>query len=74
MLAFADAAAHGGRWIINLDDRLAEGIAAKSPDAMETWKRIAQAAAFFNPDDSAVDDAVIGVLSSLSRSQDRVHG
>jgi len=66
VLAFADAAAHGGRWIITLDDRLAGAIAAKQPDAMETWKRITQASAFFKPIDTYSDDAVIGVLSSLA--------
>lgn len=66
VLAFADAASHGGRWIVTLDDHLAEGIAAKQADAMEIWKRITQAAAFFTPTDSHADDAVIGVLSSLT--------
>ena len=66
VLAFADVAAHGGRWIVALDDHLAEGIAAKRADALETWKRITQAAAFFGPDDRFIDDAVIGVLASLA--------
>jgi hypothetical protein len=62
VLACADAAAHGGHWIITLDDRLAQGIAAKQPDAMDTWKRILQASAFSTPNEGYVDDAVIGVL------------
>jgi len=66
VLAFADAAAHGGRWVIALDDRLAEGIASKQPDAMDVWKRITQASAFFNPDISYADAAVIGVLASFT--------
>lgn len=66
VLAFADAAAHSAHWIITLDDRLAEGIASKRPDAMDTWKRIVQASAFFTTDDTYTDDAVIGVLSSLA--------
>lgn len=66
VLAFADVAAHGGRWIVTLDDRLAEAIASKTPEAMETWKRILQASSFFTPADTHMDDAVIGVLSSLT--------
>src|ERR1035437_5329212 len=34
--ALADAAAHGGRWVIALDNRLAAGIAGQEPDALET--------------------------------------
>ena len=69
VLAFADAAADGGRWIIALDDVLAAGIAAKKADAMETWKRIAEAAAFFGGDQGASGyrgEAVIGILATFS--------
>ena len=66
VVAFADAAAHGARWIVTLDDHLAEGIAAKQPDAMETWNRIVRASTFFSPAEADTNDAVIGVLSSLA--------
>lgn len=66
VLAFADAAAHGARWIVTLDDHLAEGIAAKQPDAIQTWSRITQASGFFPYNDRYADDAVIGVLSNLA--------
>jgi hypothetical protein len=69
VVAFADAAAHGARWIVSLDDVLAAGIAEKKPDAMARWKRIMEAAAFFNTEDTQAgygDEAVIGVLSSFS--------
>ena len=66
VLAFADAAAHGAHWIVTLDDRLAAGIAAKKADDMITWKRIAQASAFFAVNNTYTDDAVIGVLSSFT--------
>ena len=67
VLAFADAAAHGARWIVDLDDALASAIAARKPEAMSTWARILQAAAFFTPAAAgAADEAVIGVLSSLT--------
>jgi hypothetical protein len=65
-LALADAASHGGRWIIALDDSMAAGIAAKQPDALASWKRITEGAAFFGADPgSFTDEAVIGVLSSF---------
>ena len=38
LITVADAAAHGGRWIISLDDQLAEAIAARIPEALQTWK------------------------------------
>ncbi len=67
VLAFADSAAHGARWMIALDDTLAAGIAAKKSDAMATWKRITEAAAFFGAIPAADrDHAVIGVLSSFT--------
>jgi len=66
-LAFADAAAHGAQWIIGLDDELAAGVAAKKPEAMATWQRIVQGAAFFAIDPAGYNDqAVIGVLSTFS--------
>lgn len=67
ILAFADVAAHNANWIVTLDDRLAEGIAAKKPADMAIWKRIAQASAFYAKNQSAgyADDAVLGVLASL---------
>lgn len=67
IIAFADSAAHGGRWIIALDDALAAGIAAKKSDAMAVWKRITEAATFFGADQPVYrDEAVIGVLASLA--------
>ena len=67
ILAFADAVAHGGRWIITLDDVLASGLAAKKPDAMAQWREITRAAAFFAPVKAGDDDeAVIGVVSNFA--------
>jgi hypothetical protein len=47
LTAIADSAAHGGRWIINLDPQLAEGIAGASANMLGTWRSIAAAAGFF---------------------------
>jgi hypothetical protein len=47
LMAIADAAAHGGRWIVTLDDALAAAIATGAPAAVEKWKSIASATSFF---------------------------
>jgi hypothetical protein len=47
LVAVADSAAHGGRWIVSLDDKLASGLAARNSDALAAWKRITAAAGFF---------------------------
>jgi hypothetical protein len=69
VLAVADAAADGARWIISLDDRLAEGIAAGKPDALEVWKKATGAAGFFAARkewDHYIPQAVLGVVSDFS--------
>lgn len=47
LTAVADSAAYGGRWIVTLDDALAEGVAKGNETALRTWKTIGDAAAFF---------------------------
>ena len=69
LMAVADAAAHGGRWIISLDSQLAEGIAARRPEALERWKRLTGAAGYFaaRKDWSGyVPEAVIGIISDFT--------
>ncbi len=46
-LAVADAAAHGGIWIVELDGELRRRMAAGQPRAVETWRQLVTAAAFF---------------------------
>jgi hypothetical protein len=48
VVAFADSAAYGGRWVVSLDERLAAGIAAHDAESLKTWKRINDAAALFS--------------------------
>jgi hypothetical protein len=69
LIAMADAAAYGGRWVISLDDSLAAGVADHKPDALATWKRIAAAARFFADHREWADwtpEAVIGVVSDFA--------
>lgn len=47
LVAMADSAAHGGRWVIALDQALADGLAASKPEATDLWKHIAAIAGFF---------------------------
>ena len=43
----ADAAAHGARWIVQLDAKLASAIAAGNAASLTTWNRLLSAARFF---------------------------
>jgi hypothetical protein len=69
VIAFVDAAMHGARWIISLDETLAAGIAGKKTDAMATWNAITSAAAFFAAKKTWVDyrtDGVFGIVSDFA--------
>jgi hypothetical protein len=69
VVAIADSAARGGRWVISLDDQLAAGIAAQTPAAMATWKRITAASGFFANHQSwpaHLPTALIGVISDFA--------
>jgi hypothetical protein len=47
VVAFADSAAYGGRWVISLDERLAAGIAARDAVSLKTWKKLTDSAGLF---------------------------
>jgi hypothetical protein len=47
LLAAADAAAYGGRWIVTLEEALAEDLSAGKAEAAATWKMVADACGFF---------------------------
>jgi hypothetical protein len=71
--AIADAAAHGGRWVISLDTQLAAqlaaGLADGKADALDTWKEIAGAAAFFAARKQWLEylpEAIVGVVSDFA--------
>jgi hypothetical protein len=69
LLAIADSGAHGGRWILSLEDQLASSIAKANPKALETWKSLAGAAGFFAMHKGWADylpQAVIGVVSDFT--------
>ena len=69
VVAVAEAAAHGGRWIISLDSRLAEGIAGREAEALKTWKKVTGTAGFFAARKVWSDylpEAVLGIISDFS--------
>jgi hypothetical protein len=69
LITVADAAAHGGRWILSLDDQLAQDIAARIPEALQTWKLLAGAAGFFAARqdwEAYLPEAVVGIVSDFS--------
>ncbi len=69
VVGVADAAAHGGRWIISLDDRMAGGVAARQPEALRTWKRLTDVSGFFAAREEwseYVLQAVVGIISNFA--------
>ena len=68
-MAIADAAAHGGRWVISLDAQLAGGLVDGKADALRTWQEMAGTAAFFakrRPWAEYLPEAVVGVISGFA--------
>ena len=47
LIAIADSASYGGRWIVALDAPLAEGLASKKAESLATWQKVTAAAGFF---------------------------
>jgi len=69
LIAVADSAAYGGRWIVSLDDPLAASLAAGKSDALAAWSRLAAAAGFFAAHQAwpaYVPMAVVGVVSDFT--------
>jgi hypothetical protein len=69
LISLADAAAHGGRWVMGIDQSWAGDLAARKPAALDGWKTLMSAAAFFEAHREWSDwrvDAVLTVVSSFS--------
>lgn len=69
LIAIADSAAYGGRWIVTLEDSLAVSLAAQRPEALAVWKKATSASAFFAARQvwqAYVPMAVVGVASDFS--------
>jgi hypothetical protein len=69
LMAVADSAAYGGRWIVSLDNSLAVSLAAGKPDALASWRKLTAAAGFFAAHKAwpgYVPMAVVGVVSDFT--------
>jgi hypothetical protein len=66
LVAVADSAAYGGRWIISLEPRLSAAIAAKQEEAVGVWKRTMATAAFFAAHRAWSELAPEGVVAVVS--------
>jgi len=66
LVAIADSASHGGRWILSLDGQLAAGLHAQNPQALDTWKKMTAAAGFFAARKNWPGYAPLGVVGVVS--------
>ena len=69
LIAIADSAAYGGRWIVSLDAPLAQGLAAGKAASLASWKRLTATAGFFAAHQAWRDYnpvAVAGVVSDFA--------
>jgi hypothetical protein len=69
LTGIADAAAHGGKWVLKLDSQFAKALAAKDAGALDKWSRISAAIRFFErraASDALPPRAVMAVISDFS--------
>lgn len=66
LIAVADSAAHGGRWIVSLDAPLAQGLAARNAASLAIWKRLTATAGFFAVHKVWREYAPVGVAGVVS--------
>jgi hypothetical protein len=64
--AIADSGSFGGRWIVSLDDALRAGLAQQEQSAMEIWRSIADALAFFAKHSQWETNSPVGVVGVVS--------
>ena len=77
LIAIADSAAYGGRWIVTLDAPLAQGLAAGKAASLATWKKLTAAAGFFAAHQAWADyipRAVAGVVSDFTGDNEDFSG
>jgi hypothetical protein len=68
-LAVADAAAHGGKWIVELDAELRRGLAAGQPQSLLAWRELAATVEFFARHDgwaALKPQGALGVVSDFT--------
>ena len=66
LTAIADAAAYGGRWVLNLDPALAAALSSNQPAALATWARMMSAVRFFDRHDAWSSYRTHGLLAVVA--------
>jgi len=66
MLAVADPASYGARWVISLDDALRADLTAKKQPAVDTWNKVTGMAAFIEQHKPARTYQPAGALAVVS--------
>ena len=66
LLAVADAASYGAKWVISLDDRLRADLTADKQPATDIWKKVTGMQAFFEQHKQARTYQAMGVLAMVS--------
>jgi hypothetical protein len=69
ILALADSAAYGGRWIISLDEQFASDVLLGKAAAVGSWKKLTAAARFFDDRKAFAayaPEAVVGIVSDFA--------
>jgi hypothetical protein len=66
LLAVADPASYGAKWVISLDDPLRADLTAEKQPAVDTWKKIAGMQAFFERHKEAQAYQPMGPLAVVS--------
>ena len=66
MLAVADSASYGARWVVSLDDQLRADLTARKQPAVDTWKKVTATLAFFEQHKQARTYQPAGVLAVVS--------
>jgi hypothetical protein len=64
--AIADSGSCSGRWVLSLDDALRASLAQKEQSAMETWKSITGALAFFARHSQWEANSPVGLVGVIS--------
>jgi hypothetical protein len=66
MLAVADPASYGARWVISLDDATRADLTARKQPAVDTWKKLTDTLGFFEQHKQARTYEPAGVLAVMS--------
>ncbi len=66
LIAVADAAMYGARWVIDLDAGLARAIARGEEEARRTWKNLLASAGMMRPRTEERAVGIVGILSDFS--------